>query len=918
MSDNIEIKVTDSIDSRVASKLRAIASEAKAAHNSVELLQTQLSALNASSARLQNELSKTALTEQRLATETKRTEIATVNLSAAQDRAAMTALRLQNAQMKAANGATSMEREAQALRNSLYPLQAAQQAHIASMEKAQRLYRAGVIDLRTYADAIQASNNRLAAAQQPMNGFNAGLANAGKQARLSRHHMLNLGYQIQDIGVSLASGQKPLTVFIQQGAQIAGIMAASEMSAKALAGAIWQLVRPFAPLVAALGAAYASYKLLTNEIAKQHGLEQYAKNLGATQEQIEKLNLDTVTLMDVVKGLWATFGDTTLGDKFLKFLQEAKQLVKGLSFYLVETLNQSAAFLEALAETSGRGYGKRMAGEFSKAYRENLIANRKAFEGAVDEVSSNIGEAAKRRIVDELNKANEKELQTRLKNRAAMLAKINLELDNELSRMFMLKNEREGQARLDQIQERFVSRNMALNSQEISQLKQKIDLIRSLVSVQAKQDSLIEKLTGAQKEASASMIALGNIAAEGYFKGAEGADKFQALVDMTSENLRKATESQYEFNKQREKQALLNGLVGDQLQIEMQVLDMKQKALNEGNVFYEQATRNIVNMEFETKKLNDAVVDLYNTYAQPRKDIQVKIQAIQEMRNPEDRPQAVSDMLGGMGADTTFFASQLAAEEKYYQERLQLLENFRQKKLATNEEVAAAELQIEFQRQQKYLNASSNFFGDLSTLQKLENKKAFKIGKAAAIAQATVNTYNSATAAYASLAGIPLVGPALGATAAGAAVVAGLINVAAIRAQEPGFMLGGYTGNVGRREVAGVVHGQEYVFDAEATSRIGVDNLEALRNSARQMGSSSAKSATSGIGGVVVNIENYGVSKQFEVQQVSRDEIRVIARDEAEASVARVAPNVIASDIANPNGKVSKALAASTTTTRRR
>ena len=43
-------------------------------------------------------------------------------------------------------------------------------------------------------------------------------------------------------------------------------------------------------------------------------------------------------------------------------------------------------------------------------------------------------------------------------------------------------------------------------------------------------------------------------------------------------------------------------------------------------------------------------------------------------------------------------------------------------------------------------------------------------------------------------------------------------------------MTGGYTGNVGTSQVAGVVHGQEYVFDAPSTKRIGVDNLERMRS----------------------------------------------------------------------------------------
>ena len=56
------------------------------------------------------------------------------------------------------------------------------------------------------------------------------------------------------------------------------------------------------------------------------------------------------------------------------------------------------------------------------------------------------------------------------------------------------------------------------------------------------------------------------------------------------------------------------------------------------------------------------------------------------------------------------------------------------------------------------------------------------VGKALAISAATIDTYKAATSAYASMAGIPIVGPALGAAAAAAAVMSGLANVKAILA----------------------------------------------------------------------------------------------------------------------------------------
>ena len=45
-----------------------------------------------------------------------------------------------------------------------------------------------------------------------------------------------------------------------------------------------------------------------------------------------------------------------------------------------------------------------------------------------------------------------------------------------------------------------------------------------------------------------------------------------------------------------------------------------------------------------------------------------------------------------------------------------------------------------------------------------------------------------------------------------------------------GFASGGYTGPGGKYQPAGIVHKGEYVFDQASTIRIGVSQLEALRN----------------------------------------------------------------------------------------
>jgi hypothetical protein len=138
-----------------------------------------------------------------------------------------------------------------------------------------------------------------------------------------------------------------------------------------------------------------------------------------------------------------------------------------------------------------------------------------------------------------------------------------------------------------------------------------------------------------------------------------------------------------------------------------------------------------------------------------------------------------------------------------------------------------------FQQQtQQYLDVASGIFGNLATLRNSANKKTAALGKKAAIAQAVINTYEGATAAYKSAANIPYVGWIMAPIAAGAAVAAGMAQVNAIRSQDTGFKAGGFTGNIPQNEVAGAVHGQEFVMNAAATSRVGVSDLQALQKGA--------------------------------------------------------------------------------------
>jgi len=71
--------------------------------------------------------------------------------------------------------------------------------------------------------------------------------------------------------------------------------------------------------------------------------------------------------------------------------------------------------------------------------------------------------------------------------------------------------------------------------------------------------------------------------------------------------------------------------------------------------------------------------------------------------------------------------------------------------------------------------------GDNQAKQEEIKKKYFEKNKKLQIAQAYIATFQAAVQAYSAMAGIPVVGPVLGAIAAAAAIVAGLANVSKIR-----------------------------------------------------------------------------------------------------------------------------------------
>ncbi|RWR28854.1 hypothetical protein D2T31_12135 [Sinirhodobacter populi] len=101
-----------------------------------------------------------------------------------------------------------------------------------------------------------------------------------------------------------------------------------------------------------------------------------------------------------------------------------------------------------------------------------------------------------------------------------------------------------------------------------------------------------------------------------------------------------------------------------------------------------------------------------------------------------------------------------------------------------------------------------------------------------------------------------------------------------------GFAGGGYTGAGGKLQPAGVVHKGEYVFSKEATSRIGVDTLEAMHHAAKRgyadgglVGAANAKLSTQTQGNAAsprITINNNAPGVDVAAKSISREEVVIL------------------------------------------
>lgn len=223
--------------------------------------------------------------------------------------------------------------------------------------------------------------------------------------------------------------------------------------------------------------------------------------------------------------------------------------------------------------------------------------------------------------------------------------------------------------------------------------------------------------------------------------------------------------------------------------------------------------------ELERRNIELTVRDL-----QERKAL-LDASAINQSRDEAGvRDQAISDYRGLMGY-----------EENPLIKQFEVLDKLRELDLINEEKYQQDKLLLQTKYSASYLQSMLGGFASLVD----ENSKTYAVlfaaQKAFAVAQALLNIPAAYSKAYDAVVGTPFVGPYIAPAVGASAAALQVAQAASIKSVNmSGFKSGGYTGNAGTNQVAGVVHGQEYVLNAEATRRVGKGTLDAI-NSGKSM-----------------------------------------------------------------------------------
>lgn len=280
--------------------------------------------------------------------------------------------------------------------------------------------------------------------------------------------------------------------------------------------------------------------------------------------------------------------------------------------------------------------------------------------------------------------------------------------------------------RAAEINQRFADENVAIANQ-------RADLIREEIELQGETEERLNALAEAEIEAAAAAQASSTI--------------------------------------QTELQNKLFGLNQEALAVELEVASLRREFQSE----------NLEGIEAERQAVEDQLTDRIAAIEQLKVSEEEKTALILEATASRDAQ--LEALEAAHQAELAEIEKEAAEKEAARQKEIDDKEQARRdKELADAQALAAARVEVAKQTLGALAALNDAFAGD----SEVEQKKAFERSKKIQTAQALISTYESAVQAFKSLAGIPVVGPGLGALASAAAIAAGLAQVKSIKSQTIG------------------------------------------------------------------------------------------------------------------------------------
>jgi hypothetical protein len=266
---------------------------------------------------------------------------------------------------------------------------------------------------------------------------------------------------------------------------------------------------------------------------------------------------------------------------------------------------------------------------------------------------------------------------------------------------------------------------------------------------------------------------------------------------------KKKNREEREAERKKDAEALKAAL---QAQKDAELIQRQEITKAIGDAQDKQAEANMTASEVEQRVVKDkyfGLIELAKQQNRSKEEIDaLEVQRLNELNDIKDKfrlqddekktaelEKIVSDSTATFDARLAAIDAEQALFEKQFEDKVITEEEYNRKVKGlskSREDIDKAEKAAKAAN----LKAVGDLLGNLSSL--LGESTA--AGKAAAVAQATISTYQAAVSSYNSLSGIPIVGPALGAVAAGVAVASGIANVNKILSvQVPGGGGGGGT-----------------------------------------------------------------------------------------------------------------------------